>query len=394
MNPIPARRARQGALLALLAGAALLGACDGFFVEPGAPADDTGSLGLSLSAAGSGASTLLQSSNLLRVQLVRDGVVALDTVLDVVATDADREVVLPLARALTPATVLVEVELRTGRQAVLRGTRSVQLSRRQVTTAEVDLVPTASPALAPIAGISAGIFHSCALRDDGRAVCWGDGLFGQLGDGGTSSRLTPVAVGGGRAFRQVHAGFVSSCGLGTDRFAYCWGENDRGVLGIGDAARAALPTRVAGEIRFESLTMGGLHTCGLDADGRAFCWGYNRYGQLGNGTVTDSRVPVAAAPALRFRSLSAGFLHTCGVAMDRRTLCWGYNEYGQLGNGSTVDRTTPVQVSGLPAMETVDAGGLHTCSVAAGGSAHCWGYNRWGQLGSARRRRCSRSPCW
>jgi alpha-tubulin suppressor-like RCC1 family protein len=86
--------------------------------------------------------------------------------------------------------------------------------------------------------VSAGGFHSCGLTSDNRAYCWGhnepstyaDGS-GELGDGTTISRLTPVAVFGGLHFRVVSAGTQHTCGVTTDSLAYCWGLNTFGSLG-------------------------------------------------------------------------------------------------------------------------------------------------------------------
>jgi alpha-tubulin suppressor-like RCC1 family protein len=48
---------------------------------------------------------------------------------------------------------------------------------------------------ANVAQISAGINgHTCALTTAGKAYCWGAGSFGQLGNGGITNQLTPVAV--------------------------------------------------------------------------------------------------------------------------------------------------------------------------------------------------------
>src|SRR5512133_1856957 len=45
--------------------------------------------------------------------------------------------------------------------------------------------------------IAAGGHHTVGLKSDGRLWAWGYNSFGQLGDGTTTSRLTPVQVGSG-----------------------------------------------------------------------------------------------------------------------------------------------------------------------------------------------------
>jgi len=66
--------------------------------------------------------------------------------------------------------------------------------------------------LAPgtVAQVSAGGYHTCALRTDGTVACWGDNSHGQA---------TPPA----NTFTQVSAGRYQTCGPGTDRSVACWG---------------------------------------------------------------------------------------------------------------------------------------------------------------------------
>jgi alpha-tubulin suppressor-like RCC1 family protein len=84
-------------------------------------------------------------------------------------------------------------------------------------------------------GVSTGWNHACALDAAGRAFCWGNGKYGQLGQGNSQSGTfnTPQAVQGGRSYRALAAGFQHTCAIGTDNRIWCWGSNYRGQLGLG-----------------------------------------------------------------------------------------------------------------------------------------------------------------
>jgi alpha-tubulin suppressor-like RCC1 family protein len=108
----------------------------------------------------------------------------------------------------------------------------------------------------PVAGglyfrqvVAGGGIHSCGLTRDSRAYCWGYNGSGQLGDGTINERSTPVAVAGGRHFNAaigVGAGADHTCGLGTDHRIYCWGFNGNGQLGDGTTTDRLTPVRVTG----------------------------------------------------------------------------------------------------------------------------------------------------
>ncbi len=238
--------------------------------------------------------------------------------------------------------------------------------------------------------MSGGGVHTCGVTTDNRAYCWGHNLFGQLGDGTTTDRLTPVAVAGTLRFRQVSARAGVTCGVTTDYRVYCWGNNSSGQLGDGTQYTDRLtPVPVAGGRQFRQVDAGSYHTCGVSyPDSRAYCWGWNTSGQLGNGTVAVNLyrlTPVAVAGTLPFRQVSAGYHHTCGVTTDNRAFCWGSNISGQLGDSSTASqRLTPSRVAGTRRFRQVDAGRLHTCAVTTYDRAFCWGDGRTGQIGDGK----------
>ncbi len=190
--------------------------------------------------------------------------------------------------------------------------------------------------------------HSCGLTSGGAVFCWGINGSGQLGDGTTTGRSTPTAVLGGLSFTAVSAGSWSqTCGLTAGGAAYCWGANTYGQLGDGTTTNRATPVPVSGGLSFTSISAGG-STCGLVAGGAAYCWGFNRRGQLGNGTTTNSATPVPVSGGLSFAAISVGTQHACGSTTGGVVYCWGWNGRGELGDGTQTDRWVPVKVVGQP----------------------------------------------
>jgi alpha-tubulin suppressor-like RCC1 family protein len=228
--------------------------------------------------------------------------------------------------------------------------------------------------------------HSCGVTTEDKAYCWGLGVFGELGDGTYTSRLLPVAVAGGLAFRAVSGGNSHTCGVTTDNRAYCWGNNHTGRLGDGTVFSRGSPVAVIGKLRFRQVSAGMFHTCGLTTTNLIYCWGGNELGQLGDGTTITRTSPVAASGVRTFRQLSTGSFHTCGVTTSFRVFCWGNNNRLQLGDGTTVlQRLRPVAVAGALSFKQVSAGQSHTCAVTTGNQAYCWGYGLLGQLGNGTR---------
>src|SRR3989339_323433 len=142
--------------------------------------------------------------------------------------------------------------------------------------------------------ISGGSLHTCGIRaNDSRVLCWGNGNYGQLGDGSTSAHnnSNPNFTTDSSAYKSVSAGYQQTCGLrANDSRVLCWGNGDYGQLGDGQTANNGNPNITTDSSIYSSVSAGYYHTCGIRTnDSRVLCWGESANGRLGDGQTTTDR---------------------------------------------------------------------------------------------------------
>jgi alpha-tubulin suppressor-like RCC1 family protein len=275
----------------------------------------------------------------------------------------------------------------------------------QLGNADQTIHPFAQPTTisnGPATAIAAGGYHTCAIVSGGAVDCWGLNSSGQLGDGTTTNRSSPVSVSGISGASAIAAGYDYTCALISDSVS-CWGGNTYGQLGngtSGSSTSSATPVAVSGLSGATAITAGFDHTCALLTGGSIQCWGGNAYGQVGNnasGTGLVQTTPVAVDTSLissaTFKAVAAGSQHTCGITNAGSVYCWGDGALGEMGDGKTPPRTKNMRpetaVSGVTDAAAISAGGYadtgHTCALTGSASSHgvvCWGSDVYGQLGS------------
>ena len=213
-------------------------------------------------------------------------------------------------------------------------------------------VPTQIPSLTGfVQKIAVGGAHSCALLVTGEIKCWGDNFFGQLGDGTTAPRTTPVTVVGlGGPAIDITTGLDYTCAVCSDHAALCWGNNQVGQLG--NEAFTSINTQpiavtVPTGTGFSNIAAGASHTCAVATTGSTYCWGGNGFGQVGVAPPPANRILPTPLSLSSVSSVSTGYSHTCLLTTDRRLFCLGANTDGQLGNGTTTSTSIPIEVLGL-----------------------------------------------
>ena len=222
--------------------------------------------------------------------------------------------------------------------------------------------------------IALGYYHSAAITKDGSLYMWGYNRSGQLGDGTTTDRYTPVKIMDNVA--SVSLGGSHSAAVTKDGSLYMWGDNGNGRLGDGTTTDRYTPVKIMDNVA--SVSLGSSHSAAITKDGSLYMWGYNYYGQLGDGTTTDRYTPVKIMDNVA--SVSLGGIHSAAITKDSNLYMWGGNGSGQLGDGTTDNKARPHRVASN--VQSVKLGYSHTTVISKDGGLYTWGYNYYGQLGN------------
>lgn len=207
----------------------------------------------------------------------------------------------------------------------------------------------------PVVGLATGVTdistrasHSCAVQAT-TAKCWGMNYAGQVGDGSTTTRLTPVLVDiQGQMLRSISVGNDHTCAITYQgvpprdtRRIRCWGANSTGQLGDGTTVGKVTPVELLGT-GATSISAGWGFTCAGSSTG-ALCWGSNGSGQLGTGGNEGHTTPTPVVGLGATSQVVTSDESSCAVAASIAK-CWGSNFGGSLGDGTAVNRPIPVSV--------------------------------------------------
>ncbi len=241
----------------------------------------------------------------------------------------------------------------------------------------------------------AGERTSFVIKDDGiRKTLWGWGYnaHGQVGDGTTTTRTTPVEI-----TLPIGEPVAVSCrenftlAVNDHGYLYGWGNNSSDKLGFAHVENyVTTPTRIGSfgnstSTRVVDVAAGTNHSAVVLADGSVWTWGLNNVGQLGRGDdnpTTPSITPVKVSVydwqnslVDEMKYVAVGYDFT--IAGGDGVYAWGNNNFEQLGKhdnpGAYSSKPVPVWRKDNPVV-SVTAGGPTAMAVFEDGSCFIWGY--------------------
>ncbi|KTF72912.1 hypothetical protein cypCar_00046699, partial [Cyprinus carpio] len=270
------------------------------------------------------------------------------------------------------------------------------------------LAPSFSDAQTKVSSSKGSDGHTLAFTSEGEVFSWGDGDYGKLGHGNSSTQKYPKLIQGplqGKVVVCVSAGYrhsaavshgdsnsrniptlvkdVSnvgevSCGsshtiaLSKDgRTVWSFGGGDNGKLGHGDTNRVYKP-KVVDALQgmfIRKVCAGSQSSLALTSTGQVYSWGCGACLGCGSSEATALRPKLVEELATtRVVDISIGDSHCLALSHDNEVYAWGNNSMGQCGQGnSTGPITKPKKVIGLDgvAIQQISAGTSHSLAWTA-----------------------------
>ncbi|MBS7787869.1 T9SS type A sorting domain-containing protein [Flavobacterium sp. CYK-55] len=283
--------------------------------------------------------------------------------------------------------------------------------------------------------IAAGDSHSLALKSDGTLWAWGLNDKGQLGDGTTINKITPIQIGSDTDWVAIDASGQNSMAIKANGTLWAWGNNYGGQNGNGNHGNGAIdttPTQIGTSNDWQKFSIESSLAFGIKTNGTLWGWGFNQSGELGVGDMLPHYSPIQIDTDTDWTDISITN-HILALKDNNTIWGWGLNKQGSLaignpndlilvptqtgnntadwqkievggccsskmiktdgslwamgsadngnlGTGATVDVNTPTRVGTDNDWKTVTTD-LHSCAIKNDGTLWAWGFNFFGQLG-------------
>ena len=255
--------------------------------------------------------------------------------------------------------------------------------------------------------VKAGDFFTAGIKNDGTLWLFGENESGQLGDGTSTNRSSPIQViGGGNTWAEISPQGSSMYALKSNGTLWVWGDNTNGKLGNNSTNNISSPVQIYNTNKWTEVggSLAVLSTVPVvpppsptpttipgpipsstptPTESKLFLWGDNGYGQLGNNASVIVNSPIQTiALGTSWIYASCGGSHAGAIKNDGTLWMWGLNSSGQLGR-NTSNVSSPVQTISFGSNWSVlSCGANSTAAIKSNGTLWMWGDNKYGGLGT------------
>ncbi|KAL4497276.1 hypothetical protein ABPG72_011211 [Tetrahymena utriculariae] len=225
--------------------------------------------------------------------------------------------------------------------------------------------------------LSCGQSHTVAVMQNGEVYGWGDGSYGQLGNGSQEPKFAPTrVVSENNEFIQVQCGSRHTILLDLKKKAYVCGSNENGQLGLRNTKIELFIKRLDNK-GFIEAACGQFHSLLLDEQGRVYSTGANSFGQLGIGTKNNQYefAQINSLEGEQIVKIAAGS-HSAGLNKKGEMYLWGTGVFGEYLFPTKINRHS----SGT-SFSDISVGNFFAAAVDINGAVWTWGANSNGELG-------------
>ena len=193
--------------------------------------------------------------------------------------------------------------------------------------------------------VVASNISSVAITETGELYAWGSNDNGRLGDGSTTQRTSPVKINHTTGssvtkWKAIAAETDHVLAITETGELYTWGGNGNGQLGDGTTTQRTSPVKIshptAPGTKWKKLGTGENHSLAITETGELYAWGLNNFGQLGDGTTINRNIPTRISDSTNWEEVFGGKFHSLASKKNSEHLVysWGGNQFGQLGHGT------------------------------------------------------------
>ena len=228
--------------------------------------------------------------------------------------------------------------------------------------------------------VSAGGFHTLAIKTDGTLWGWGYNEFGQVIDSADLSIISPVQIGSDTDWVFVEACYASSFAIKRDGTLWAWGFNGNGQLGLNDLDLRSQPAQV-GTSAWKTVSAGGVTTMGIQENNTLWRWGLNiTHSDTAGYDWENDMLPVQVGIDNDWSAVSLGMEFAIALKENGSLWAYGDNSNKQLGY-DTVYLNDFFQIAAEHTWKHIGAGSTFSFAITENEKLYAWGNNLYGQLG-------------